>query len=114
MPSRSFERDRKFMLCTGEAVTREYLEKHLGSHIIGEVHYMPEEGLHVTALAVYERSRPVSDVPKMMPPIRVHIIGDARYIKCTCCYRTKKRWEIGKNAVSLMMSRFGKFPIRSV
>jgi hypothetical protein len=87
------------------------LEHHTNAHIIGELHYLPEEGIHVTALAVYERSRSVTDVPKSMPPIRVHLIGDARLIRCTCCYRVKSRWEIGKTAVILLMSRFGKFRV---
>lgn len=112
-PSKSFTRDRKFVLCTGQAVTLENLQQHPGAHIIGEIHYMPEEGVNVSALAVYERSRSVADVPASRPPIRVEIIGDARNIHCTCCHK-RRRWEMSRTAISVLIARFGKIPVRTV
>jgi hypothetical protein len=98
--------DRRFFLCTGQAVTVEQLEKHPNSHIIGELHYLPDEGRKVTALAVYESSLAIKDFPLTMPAIRVEIVGDARRIKCTCC-DNRERWEIGKAAFMQLMSRYG-------
>jgi hypothetical protein len=96
---------RRFFLCTGERVLENELFQHAGSHIIGELHYLSEQGEKVTALAVYEQSLPVNIVPSSDMLIRVEIIGDARGIKCTCCHRRYKRWEIGKVAVRLLLQR---------
>lgn len=96
---------RRFFLCTGEAVPAEQLRLHPNSHIIGELRYLPEEGEMVTALAVYEQSLPADSLPLLDPRIRVEIIGDARGIKCTCCHRQYKRWQIGKVAVRQLIQR---------
>lgn len=77
------------------------------SHIIGELRYVLEEGLRVSALAVYEVSLPSSILPPMDVHIRVEIIGDARRIKCT--YRNCdhfKRWEIGKATFLQLLQRY--------
>jgi len=112
--SKSVTRDRKFMLCTGETVKVEQLPNFPRSHIIGELHYLPEDGIDVTSLAVYEQSRSITDVPNMLPAIRLNVIGDARRIKCTCCeYRSK--WDISRTGAYLFMSRLlRKFPARSI
>ena len=98
--------DRKFFLCSGQAVTVEQLEKYPDSHVLGELRYLSDEGRKVTALAVYEVSLSIKDVPETLPEIRVEIIGDARRIKCTCC-KNRERWEIGKAAFLQLMSRYG-------
>jgi len=95
---------RKFFLCTGQAVTVDQLSQHPNSHIIGELSYVIDEGRKVTALAVYELSLFVSDVPDEFPAVRVEIIGDARRIKCTCCDH-RERWEIGKTAFMQLLKR---------
>jgi hypothetical protein len=68
-----------------------------------------EEGRKVTALAVYETSLPSNNMPVILPPIRVEIIGDARRIKCTCCHH-RERWEIGKAAFIVLMWRYRREP----
>ena len=113
MPS-SKSHERKFMLCTGETVRVEQLVNFPRSHIIGELHYLPEDGIDVTSLAVYEQSRSISDVPAIMPAIRISVIGDARRIKCTCC-DYKSKWYITKPGTFLLMRRLiRQFPGHSV
>lgn len=89
---------RKFFLCTGQCVPAGELCNYPDSHIVGEVHYVLEEGQKVTALAVYETSMPSSIVPASETRIRVEVIGDARRIQCTVsyCKHFIKRWEIGR------------------
>jgi len=89
---------RKFFLCTGQCVLADELGNYPNSHIIGEVHYVMDEGQRVTALAVYETSLPSSIIPASEPRIRVEVIGDARRIQCTVSYCNHfiKRWEIGR------------------
>jgi len=96
---------RRFFLCNGECVPVEELSNHPASHIIGELHYLLEDGEKVTALAVYEVSLVSNVTPPMNMRVRVKIIGDARGIKCTCCHRQFKRWEIGKVAVRQLLQR---------
>lgn len=112
--SKSFTRDRKFMLCTGETVKVDQLSNYPRSHIIGELHYLPEEGIDVTSLAVYEQSRSINDVPAALPAIRLNVIGDARRIKCTRC-DYKSKWYITKPGMFLLMGRMiRKLPGQSV
>jgi hypothetical protein len=89
---------RKFFLCTGQCVPAGELSNYPNSHIIGEVHYVLDDGQRVTALAVYETSLPSSLIPASEPSIRVEVIGDARRIQCTVsyCKHFIKRWEIGR------------------
>lgn len=98
-------RDRKFFLCTGQAVAGDQLARYPGSHILGELRYLVDEGRKVTALSVYEISRFVTDPPKELPEIRAEIIGDARRIKCTWCEK-RERWEIGKAAIELILRKY--------
>jgi hypothetical protein len=97
--------ERKFFLCTGQAVGIEQLDKYPKSHIIGELRHVMDEGGKVTALALYEASRQVTDAPAELPPLRAEIVGDARHIKCTCCEH-RERWEIGKAAFLQLMNRY--------
>ena len=95
---------RKFFLCTGQCVPADELRNYPNSHIIGEVHYVLEEGQRVTALAVYETSLPSSPIP-IEPNVRMDAIGDARNIKCTVSYcKHVERWRIGK-VTFLQLSR---------
>lgn len=94
--------DRTFKLCTGQEVKHDQLHHYPHSHIIGELRYVLEEGVKVTALALYEHSVSVTDAPPFRPPVRVEIIGDARRIRCTCCIRREK-WMIGKAARRLLV-----------
>lgn len=96
---------RRFFLCTGERVPAEELGKYPGSHIIGELRHVLDDGAQVTALAVYEDSLASNAMPQINQHVRVEIIGDARGIHCTCCHRRFKRWEIGKVAVRQLLQR---------
>lgn len=96
---------RKFFLCTGQAVPGDQLAKYPNSHIIGELRYVVDEGSKVTALAVYELSRAIVDIPADMPELRAEIIGDARRIKCTCCCNPS-RWEIGAAAREVILRKY--------
>lgn len=95
---------RTFKLCTGETVSEEKLGSYPNSHIIGELRYVSDEGRRVTALAVYEKSVCVEQVPYAVPPLRAELIGDARKIKCTLCIH-RERWEIGKAAMGAIIDR---------
>jgi len=99
---------RKFFLCTGECVSAEQLRDHPNSHIIGELHYVLDEGQRFTALAVYERSVDSSVIPPENVHIRAEIIGDARRIKCTylgCAYYLKQ-WKIARAAALQLAQRY--------
>jgi hypothetical protein len=91
--------DRLFFLCTGQAVGMDWLTKHPGSHIIGELIHILEEQVTVTALALYEVSVAIASPPATMPPLRMEIVGNARKIKCTCCDNLSK-WHMGKAAIN--------------
>lgn len=99
----------RYFLCTGECVKYEDLYLHPESHIIGELHYVVDEGRKVTALARYEVSVSAALVPPIDPVIDVEFVGDARNIKCRFpgCLR-RERWEIGKAAFLVLMRRYGK------
>lgn len=115
MASKSFERNRKFTLCTGETVFISELKKYSGSHIVGELHYHIEDGLTITSLAVYENSCHIYDIPTELPPLRIeHLIGDARGIRCTCC-DAKRKWDISRTGSFLFISRMYRGnPIRVI
>lgn len=98
-------KQRKFFLCTGQAVPADQLRNYPRSHIIGELRYLLDEGHKVTALALYETARFVTDVPHDVPEIRAEIIGDARRMKCTWC-ENSERWEIGTAAVRQLISKY--------
>ena len=101
----STKTNRRFFLCTGKAITIEWLQKHPGSHIIGELRHIVEEGNMVTSLAVYECSVPVTAPPATIPALRAEIVGNARHIKCTCCNRDV-RWVISKAAIQNVIRRY--------
>lgn len=99
---------RRFFLCTGQCVVYEDLHKYAGSHILGELRRMTDEGRRVTALALYETPVSARVVPPVRPVILVHIIGDARLIRCRydSCHRSQ-RWEIGRGGFLALMDRMG-------
>jgi hypothetical protein len=97
---------RKFFLCSGECVPGEELGNYPGSHIIGELRYLMDDGETVTALAIYEVSSTSNIIPSTNVHVRVEIIGDARGIRCTSCHRQFKRWEMGKVAVRQLLQRY--------
>ena len=101
--------ERRFFLCTGQCVAYKDLHKYAGSHILGELRYLTDEGRRVTSLALYETPVSAVEVPPLAPVIVVHIIGDARLIKCRFagCSRSQ-RWEIGKAAFLQLMERYQK------
>jgi hypothetical protein len=100
---------RKFFLCTGECVPADKLADYPGSHIIGELRYVVDEGQRIGALAVYESSLPSGATPPVMIEIRAEIIGDARRIKCTILHcKHVKRWEIGRTTFIQLQQRYRK------
>jgi hypothetical protein len=103
MRSKLSTRHRKFVLCTGQTVISTDLAKYGNSHIVGELHLLPRDGIKVTVCAVYERSLHVDDVPTVMPAIHVYAIGDA-VIKCTLC-EFRRDWEISRTSFFLLISR---------
>jgi hypothetical protein len=78
------------------------------SHIIGELHYVNDEGQRLTALAVYEVSLASSVIPPERVHIRAEIIGDARRIKCTYvgCVYYLKQWRIARAAAMQLAQRY--------
>ncbi|KAA0259810.1 MAG: hypothetical protein EDM79_19200 [Chloroflexi bacterium] len=99
---------RRFFLCTGQCVVYEDLHKYAGSHILGELRRMTDEGRRVTALALYETPVSAGVVPPVRPVILVHIIGDARLIRCRygACIRSQ-RWDLGRGGFLALMDRMG-------
>jgi len=112
MPSNSKPNERRFFLCTGHCVTLATLyedqKKYAGSHILGELRHITDEGRKVTALALYETPVRADSIPPAKPVIIVHIIGDARLIKCRYADCNKsQRWEIGRAGFLSLMDRMG-------
>lgn len=100
--------ERRFFLCTGQCVTYKDLYKYPESHILGELRYLTDEGRRVTALALYETPVSAAQVPPVTPVIVVHIIGDARLIKCRHAGCTRyQRWELGKAGIQALLDRLG-------
>lgn len=99
--------ERRFFLCTGQCVVYKDLYKYPQSHILGELRYVTDEERKVTALALYEMPVSAAEVPPVSPTIIVHIIGDARMIKCRYlnCEKTQ-RWELGRAAFEQLMKRY--------
>ncbi len=107
--------DRRFFLCTGHVIHLSDVaadrEKYTGSHIIGEVVDRLDSGRRVTALAIFENSVSVDEVPPANPELVNYAFGDARDIWCRHGIRTayrcqrKQRWEIGKAALASLMAR---------
>jgi len=112
MPASPRPAERRFFLCTGDVVRPSELyknqEKYKDAHILGELRYMTDEGRKVTALALYETPVGALTVPPVKPVILLYLIGDGRLIKCRYPYCIRyQRWEIGKAAMSQLMSRMG-------
>jgi hypothetical protein len=102
--------DRKYMLCTGQAVTADHLAEYPNSHIIGELCYRLDEGQRVTALERWETSISTKDVLPIRVELDMCLIGDARDIKCRYpgelkC-RNQTRWEIGKAAIKVLIGKY--------
>lgn len=99
---------RKFFLCTGECVREEQLRDYPESHIIGELHYVEDDGQRLPALRVYERSLDSSVIPPEHVHIRVEIIGDARRVMCTHpdCGYCLKDWRMGRAAALQLAQRY--------
>lgn len=106
MRTKLAEKDRQFVLCTGQAVKASELSKYPTSHIIGELCLIPQEGMMVTGLAIYESSRLVNDAPIALPSIKVYAIGDA-IVECRRCGNNRE-WEIGRGALLSLMARLYK------
>jgi hypothetical protein len=84
------------------------LHKYADSHILGELRYLTDEKRKVTALGLYETPVSAGTVPPVKPVIIVHIIGDARLIKCRYADCTKsQRWELGRAGFLSLMDRMG-------
>lgn len=100
---------RRFFLCTGQCVTADQLSQFAGSHIIGELRYVTDEGRKVTALARYEVSVNVATPPTALPEIDVYLVGDARQIKCrySNC-KNLERWETGQAGYLVLRARYEK------
>jgi hypothetical protein len=100
--------ERRFFLCTGQCVAYKDLYKYPKSHILGELRYVTDENRRVTSLALYETPVSAAQVPPVTPKIIVHIIGDARLIKCrhAGCTRSQ-RWELGRASFLALMDRMG-------
>jgi hypothetical protein len=99
---------RKFFLCTGECVKADQLAKYPNSHIIGELRYLSDDGLMLTALARWEESISTSAVLPINPEVDIDVIGDARNIKCRYprCRNKKKAWKIGRAALMQISQRY--------
>lgn len=100
---------RKFFLCSGRVVPYAELHQHEGSHILGELRHLTDEGCRVSCLALYVTPTDCMQVPPVNPPIVAYVIGDARLIKCRYadCESRPQRWEIGKAGFLALMSRMG-------
>jgi hypothetical protein len=108
MPKPSKPIERRFLLCTGQCVVYSKLHEYPKSHILGELRYLTDEGRRVTSLALYDIPVSAAEVPPIRPSIIVHIIGDARLIRCRFagCIRSQ-RWEIGRAGFLSLMDRMG-------
>jgi hypothetical protein len=99
--------DRKYFLCTGQAVTADQLSEHPDSHIIGELCYRLDDGQRVTALARWDVSIKTHDALPTNPEIDIYLIGDAKDIKCRdLACKNKAGWRIGKAAVQLIVRKY--------
>lgn len=101
------KKERKYFLCTGQVVGYKDLYKYPGSHIMGHLQHVVDEGASVTALVRWVKSTPADEVPPTLPEIDSDLVGDARRIKCLFpgCER-RQRWEIGKAAFLQLMRRY--------
>lgn len=99
--------ERRFFLCNEKCVAYKDLHLYKDTHILGELRYLTDEGVRVTALALYATPVPADEVPPVRPEIIVHIIGDARLIRCKP-HGKVLRWEIGKSAFKQLMKRYAQ------
>lgn len=99
--------ERRFFLCSGQAVIASQLDKYPDSHVMGELCYRDHKGYKVTMLARWDVSFSTSDAIPNHPEIDMYLIGDALDIKCrhaTCS--NKKRWEMGKAAIRQIVKMY--------
>lgn len=103
---------RKFMLCTGQVKTLDELIDYPKSHIIGEITTVGLFRLKrkFTALALYEDSVKINNVPEVLPEIRTYQIGLATFTKCTLC-RRRRNWSETRASLARRMEVFEAEPI---
>lgn len=100
----------RYFLCTGEVVPKVNLPEYPGSHIIGHLRYVTDEGFTVPALEHWHVSiLATHGLPLVVPDIDERIIGDALNIQCRYpgCER-KVNWRTGKAVLRALMSKHGK------
>ena len=72
-------------------------------HYVGEVRYVTREsGIRVRALMVYEVS--TVELPAIMPPVRLKVIGDCLEIKCTICGAVRD-WYLGEDGLRELLEK---------
>lgn len=104
---------RRWLLCSGRIVTAEQLDREpYGSHVLGELCYLKDEGERVTGLALYNHAWDLGfreQVKAQFPRVLVKIIGDARAITCSVCSKSI-RWEIGEAGLRALLKRKASTP----
>ena len=101
---------RYFLLCSGEEVGEDKLEKFKERHVIGEVHFYYDRNLEreVKELAIFRHAitNPwdyLSDDPHW--PIAA-LVPEARRIKCDMCDGIA-HWDITQSALERLLIRYG-------
>lgn len=99
--------DPRYFLCTGECVKYADLHLYPGSHVVGRLGYLTDEGRRVSALARWEVSVLANTVPPLAPQVDAWLVGDVRNVQCRFpgCER-RYRWEIGLAAFQVLMARY--------
>jgi hypothetical protein len=99
--------DRRFFLCSGQAVIAAHLYKYPNSHVMGELCYREYKGVKVTMFARWNVSVSTCDEMPSHPDIDVLLIGDALDINCRhAACKNKKRWEIGRAAIQQIIKSY--------
>jgi hypothetical protein len=104
--------ERRFLLCTGQTLTFDDLQKgeHFG-HILGEFRYLTEGDARVTVLAVFDHALHLGRLNENhtladRAQIHVWLVGDARGLRCNYpgCQRAQ-RWEMSKSALKALFRK---------
>jgi hypothetical protein len=74
-------------------------------HVVGELGTVDLECGKVTGLMLYKES--VWMPPKIMPPLRMRLIGTALDISCTLC-KNKYHWHMGEGALTKLLATLKK------